>query len=81
VAALQHLCIAHLQAPLHRQQARFDRLPPGAEVALVLGEQLGELADRRGADAQQLQLAAGGVALEVAVQPPLPRRQRQAVAG
>jgi hypothetical protein len=42
---------------------------------------MGELADRRGADAQQIQLAAGGVALEVAVQAPFPRRHGQPVPG
>jgi len=71
----------HLQPPLHRQFAACEGGTPGLELALVLAEQVRELADGRGADPQQVQLATGGVTLKVAMQPALTGRLGQAVVG
>ena len=42
----QHLRIEHGQAPFHRQPARLEVGLVALELALVLAEQMGELADR-----------------------------------
>ena len=46
-APFQQLRIQHRQAPFHRQLARLEGGILALELALVLAEQMGELADRR----------------------------------